>query len=101
MVFNNPAALTYFPNGVAQVTTFVKGGAAGDHTVANIETCDMLLAVQAIKWDADGDVESVTGLLSEFTISDDDTINNDGGTNTSDMLLAVTVAAGRKRYSSM
>lgn len=101
MVFNNPAALTYFPNGVAQVTTFIKGGVAGDHTVENIETCDMLLAVQAIKWDVDGDVESVTGLLSEFSITADDTINNTGGTDTSDMLLAVTVAAGRKRYSSM
>lgn len=101
MVFNNPATLTYFPNGVAQITTFVKGGAAGDHTVSNIETTDMLLAVQAIKWDADGDVESVTGLLDEFSITDDDTINNDGGTDTSDMLLAVTVAGGRKRYGSM
>jgi hypothetical protein len=101
MVFNNPATLSYFPNGVAQVTTFIKGGAAGDHTVSNIETTDTLLAVQAISWDTDGDVDEVTGLLSEFTISAADTINNTGGTNTSDMLLAVTVAAGNKRYSAM
>lgn len=101
MVFNNPANLSYFPNGVAQVTHFVKGGAAGDHTIANIKTTDMLLAVQAISWDADGDVDTVTGLLSEFTISEDGVINNTGGTDTSDMLLAVTVAAGTKRYSAM
>lgn len=99
MVFNNPEALTYFPNGVAQITTFIAGGAAGDHTVANIETTDMLLAVQAIEFDTDGDIVGVTGLLDEFTISDDDTINNDGGTDTTDLLLAITVAAGRKRYS--
>lgn len=99
MVFNNPEALSYFPNGVAQVTTFLAGGPAGDHTLDNIETTDMLLAVQAIEFDTDGDISSVTGLLSEFTISEDGVINNDGGTDTSDMLLAVTVAAGRKRYS--
>lgn len=101
MVFNNPATLSYFPNGVAQVTTFLAGGAAGDHTLANIKTDDMLLAVQAIEWDVDGDVVGVTGLLDEFTISEDGVINNDGGTDTSDQLLAVTVAAGPKRYSAM
>lgn len=101
MVFNNPAALSYFPNGVAQVTTFIKGGSAGDHTLANVETTDMLLAVQAISWDTDGDVNTVTGLLSEFSITEDGVINNTGGTDTTDMLLAVTVAAGRKRYSAM
>jgi len=101
MVFNNPAAASYFPNGVAQITHFIKGGAAGDHTVANIKTTDMLLAVQAIEWDTDGDVSAVTGLLSEFSIKQDGKINNAGGTNTSDMLLAVTIAAGTKRYSVM
>ncbi len=101
MVFNNPGSLTYFPNGVAQVTTFLKGGTAGDHTLANIKTDDMLLAVQAIAWDSAGDVDSVTGLLDEFTISEDGVINNDGGTDTSGSLLAVTVAGGPKRYSAM
>jgi hypothetical protein len=101
MVFNNPASLSYFPNGVAQITTFLAGGSAGDHTLSNIKSDDMLLAVQAISWDSDGDVASVTGLLDEFTISADDTINNTGGTDTTDMLLAVTVAAGPKRYSAM
>lgn len=101
MVFNNPENLSYFPNGVAQVTHFIKGGSAGDHTVANIKTTDMLLAVQAIEWDTNGDVTSVSGLLSEFSIKQDGKINNAGGTDTSDMLLAVTVAAGTKRYSAM
>lgn len=101
MVFNNPAALTYFPNGVAQVTHFIKGGSAGDHTVANVKTTDILLAVQAIEWDIDGDVSDVTGLLSEFSIKQDGKINNAGGTDTTDMLLAVTIAAGTKRYCAM
>lgn len=88
--------LSLFPNGVAQGVTALIGGTAGDHTVTGIKTTDKLLAVQAIAFTA-GVPTSVTGLLSEFSISDDDTINNDDGTDTSNMILLVTVAAGLPR----
>lgn len=62
--------------------TLIAGGAAGDHTVAGITTRDQLISV----------IHNTSGALvdltSEFTISDDDTINNDDGTaTTSDQLL--------------
>jgi hypothetical protein len=99
MVFQNPASLSYFPNGVAQMTYPLVGGAAGDHTVPNIETGDMILAVQAVELGAGPSVADVHYIGGEFTITGDDTINNDGGTDTTNMLLLVTIAAGRKRYS--
>lgn len=99
MVFQNPAALSYFPHGVAQMTHAMVGGAAGDHTVANIETDDMILAVQAVELGAGPVVSTVHYIGGEFTISAAGTINNDGGTDTTGMLLLVTIAAGRKRYS--
>lgn len=92
-VLGSLSELTFFPNGIGQGVTFIVGGAAGDHTVTGIKTTDKLLAVQAVTFAA-GVPSAVTGLLSEFTISADDTINNTGGTNTADTLLAVTVAAG-------
>lgn len=90
------SGMTLFPNGIGQGITFIIGGAAGDHTVTGIKTTDKLLAVQAIGFAA-GVPNSVTGLLSEFTISADDTINNTGGTSTANKILAITVAVGPGR----
>lgn len=96
-VLASTGELTLFPGGVGQGVVFIVGGAAGDHTVTGIKTTDKLLAVQAITFAA-GVPSAVDGLLSEFTISADDTINNTGGTATTNKLLAITVAispAGR------
>ena len=88
--------LTLFPNGVGQGVVAIIGGVAGDHTVTGIKTTDKLLAVQAVTFAA-GLPTAVTGLLSEFTISADDTINNDDGTSTATQLVLVTIAAGLPR----
>lgn len=88
--------LTYFPNGVAQGVIAIIGGAAGDHTVTGIKTTDTLLGVQAITFITGVPVD-VTELLSEFTITADNTINNTGGTDTTEMLVLVHVAAGTPR----
>jgi hypothetical protein len=88
--------LTYFPNGLAQGTIAVIGAAAGDITVTGIKTTDTLLAVEAITFGG-GLPTAVQGLTSEFTISADDTINNTGGTATTNMLVLVTVALGKPR----
>ena len=89
--------LTLFPNGVGQGVTAIIGGTAGDHTVTGIKTTDKLLAVQAIAFSGGTYPSAVTGLLDEFTISADDTINNDDGTNTTNMLVLITIAAGLPR----
>jgi len=89
--------LTYFPNGIAQGIIPIVGGVAGNHTVTGILTTDTLLGVQAIAFDAAGDCVSVTGLLSEFTITAANTINNTGGTNTTGSLVLVHLAAGTPR----
>lgn len=63
----------------------ITGGAAGDHTVTGILAGDELLAV----------VESATSTAvltdrsAEFSVGADDTINNDGGTATTDDTLVV------------
>ena len=88
--------LTLFPNGVGQGVVAIIGGVAGDLTVTGIKTTDTLLAVQSIAFNA-GVPSAVVGLLDEFTISADDTINNDDGTTTANMIVLVTVAAGLPR----
>lgn len=87
--------LTRFPGGVAQHTGFAVGGAAGNLTVVSgigLESQDLLLSVLSIAHDTDGDIASVTDLTSEFSVTADNTINNTGGTATTDALVAVTFA---------
>jgi beta-galactosidase GanA len=68
----------------------IAGGSAGDHTVTGIKVTDKLLAV--MHWTPTTLVPA--NLLSEFTISAADTINNDGGTDTSsDFLVVFYIAA--------
>ncbi len=73
--------------------TVVDGGAAGDHTVTGIKTNDVLKSVVHLE----GDGTQLTGaadLTDEFSITDDDTINNDGGTSSANgVLLVVYIAA--------
>ena len=67
--------------GAGRLTSFVvTGGGAGDLTVTGIATADRLVSVVAI----DGAGDAVLDLTSEFTISAADTINNGGGTATTD-----------------
>ena len=73
------------------------GGSAGDHTLAGItEGEDLLLSLWVVNLTLSEAGPNTTlawspvDLLSEFSISADDTINNDGGTDTSnDMLFIV------------
>ena len=65
-----------------KVLAAIQGGGAGNHTVTGIATRDVLLHVLNITDGGD--------LVSEFTISAANTINNTGGTDTTgDDLLIV------------
>ena len=70
--------------------TVIDGGAAGDHTLTGISVDDdHLISVVHIE----GDGTQLTGgadLTAEFTITDDDTINNAGGTSSANGVLLVT-----------
>lgn len=68
--------------------TIVAGGAAGNHTVTGIKTTDKLLAV--IHLDMTDASETGDDVTSEFSITAADTINNTGGTDTTDGFLLVT-----------
>jgi len=61
--------------------TIVAGAAAGDLTVTGIKPGDELVSVLDI---------TGTDLTSEFTITGDDTINNDGGTSSDTNQVIVT-----------
>lgn len=65
----------------------VDGDAPGDVTVTGIEAQDEILAVYSLI--SATDVLSTANLTSEFSISGDDTINNAGGTPSSDGALMV------------
>lgn len=81
--------LTHF-SGFPLKFAVVAGGAAGDITVTGITTDDQLLAVVRFDLDATAANIDVDDLTSEFTITDDDTINNGGGTaTTGDKLLVI------------
>lgn len=77
------------------VQTIIAGGAAGAHVVTGIETTDTLLAV--IEIDATDASETFADLTSEFTISDDDEIDNAAGTTTTGSGLLVTYRKALKR----
>ncbi len=84
--------LTYFPNGVAQVTMPQIGQAAGAWPADGILQKDKILGVQAIEFNA-GVPADIHYLGDEFSIPADGVIDNTGGTDTSDMLVLFTIAA--------
>jgi D-arabinose 5-phosphate isomerase GutQ len=59
----------------------LSGGSAGDHTVTGIRTDDTILMAVYFAG-AGSDVTDVAEIASEFTITAADTVNNDGGTDT-------------------
>ena len=63
----------------------VAGGAAGNRTVSRIRKDDHLVSVVAMRGTADG----AGDLTTEFSLTADATINNTGGTNTTNMTLLV------------
>lgn len=98
--------------GASSVLTSIAGGAAGDHTVTGITTSDVLTGVIHLSETTDT-LDTVDDLTSEFSITGADTINNDGGTNTTGGFLLVSYreaasladanaigGAGGKYYSS-
>lgn len=72
--------ITHF-DGLPLVQTVATGGAAGDITVSGISVEDQLISVVNLDDGAD--------LTSEFSITEADTINNAGGTATTDDTLLV------------
>lgn len=75
---------TLISNVPGLVITTIAGGSAGDHTVTGVSANDTLLAVLH---DTSGGV--IANLTGEFSITAANTINNDGGTDTSSDLLIV------------
>jgi len=70
-----------------------KGGAAGDHTVTGITTSDKLVGVCGTKLTADALSTCLPAsggqlnLTSEFSIASSNTINNTGGTGSTNALM--------------
>ncbi len=77
--------------GVALKTAVLAGGAAGDHTLTGIAAGDDIVSVLHMQ----GDGTQLTGaedLTSEFTITAADTLNNTGGTASTNGFLIVVYA---------
>lgn len=82
------ALMRFVPGTLRQYA--IDGGAAGDHTVPGIHTDAVLVAVlDFVNAAAGPPVNDILSLVSEFTITADDTINNTGGTDTTDGKLSV------------
>lgn len=63
------------------VGKLISGGLAGNHTVTGIAPGDSLISV--LQFDiSTGDVIDIADLTSEFTITAENTINNNNGTDT-------------------
>lgn len=75
----------HLSKGPAIKMTAVAGGTAGDFTVTGITTSDVLLGVSGV--DLGG--TSVVNLLSEFSITATNKINNTAGTDTTGYGLIV------------
>lgn len=86
--------LTAFPNGVAQFTFFGIGATAGDVTIPGVLATDRILRVQSIALTT-GVPSATADLTAEFSVSAADTINNDGGTSTANMIVACTVSRAK------
>ncbi len=70
--------------------TVIAGGAAGNHTVTGIATTDHLIGVNHLVGDGTQLTGAANNLTSEFTISAANTIDNTGGTATTNGVLIVT-----------
>ena len=92
--------VTWFPSGVNQGTMMFIGDTAGDHTLTGVNTDDQIARVEAIEF-AVGVPSAIHDLTSEFSITDDDTLNNDGGTDTSDMIVVVTLVFGYRQGTTL
>lgn len=90
--------VTWFPNGVNQVNEYWIGDNAGDHTVPGIIATDQIAKIRAIEF-VGGAPTNVHDLTSEFSVTGDDTLNNAGGTDTSNMLVIGTFVLGYRRGS--
>jgi len=95
-------SLTLFPNGVGQKLAVGVGTTAGDITVTgDIKAEDTI--VQVLKLTMTSAVvgepsvlSSAEDLTGEFTVADDDTINNTGGTDTTGATLVVIYAQAER-----
>lgn len=67
--------------------SLVTGGAAGNLTLTGITTSDTLLSV--LSYTTAASIASVADLTAEFTITANDTINNTGGTATTNNQVVV------------
>lgn len=71
----------------------VAGGSAGDFTITGIKVGDSLMSVMGfILVEGGPNALTILNLTSEFTITADGTINNDGGTTSAAGMLFVVYA---------
>ena len=79
---------TRFTGGVNERVSIVAGGAAGNITVAGIATVDRLKAVYSLIANSSGHM-TAADLTDEFAITAANTINNTGGTASTNAVLIV------------
>lgn len=98
---------TGFPNGTTTKIAVGNGGTAGDHTVVGgIEDGDAIqqvLRITLVTGASTTTISSSADLTSEFTdpVESDNTINNDGGTNTTGAILVCIYADADGGASSL
>ena len=92
---------TIFPNGVNRFSAVAVGGAAGAHTfVGGPKEGDTIVQVFALELD-NGAPDDVHDLTDEFEIGAENTVTNEGGTDTTGMfLMMVYDMAYRNREES-
>ena len=68
----------------------IAGGSAGALVLSGVKATDRLISVLRLNRDATAATIDITDVTAEFTISDDDEIDNAGGTDTTGDSLIVT-----------
>lgn len=80
----------HFSRGISLKLARIKGGAAGSLTVTGAAVGDQILAVQGIgKMSGTFFINTTVDFTSEFSVTAANTIDNTGGTTTSNWLLLV------------
>lgn len=90
MAGRNIPAGVHFQRGTDFKQRFVKGGAAGNLTVTGVEVGDPIYFVTGVsKYSANLFIATCVDFTTEFSITAANTINNTGGTATTNWVLAV------------
>ena len=90
MAGRNVPAGAHFSRGTGAKMRCVKGGAAGNLTVSTISLGDSILWITGIcKYSANLLIATCVDFTSEFSVTAANTINNTGGTATTNWILSV------------